>query len=291
MTLRNRLATNGFESNDDFEFPLKCLLEANLDHLRCLHIAGNSGRRKTAFANALAAALEYPRILYLDLSQAQSNDSAIANVTLGMEGSDHSNEPALSAFERIITEACAFSEAEPTILIFDQLHAADFRDQSRLYQFVASGIWSLVAGQVKGSEKNLLLVLISDQELYHSLAHVSFRIWADPVGGKFDYKPGEFGLGMDACDMFEKFAHLFNAIESVPTPSEFRRVLDDSFSRVRTEEQLRQSIFGWMELADRNKLNAAAYSPLILACVNAINEYVGLDHIELNESEPRQHHN
>ena len=69
MGLRQDLARFGFESNDDYEFALRSLFEADLPHLRALHVDGHGGRRKTAFANALAHALDYPHILYHDFSR------------------------------------------------------------------------------------------------------------------------------------------------------------------------------------------------------------------------------
>ena len=62
------MAEFGFESNEDYEFQLRALFAA--PHGTCARLArgGESGRRKTAFANALARALEYPHILYHDFS-------------------------------------------------------------------------------------------------------------------------------------------------------------------------------------------------------------------------------
>ena len=62
MTLKQRLADFGFESNEDYEFQLRLLFDAQIAHLRCVDISGDSGRRKTAFAQALARAVEQPGV-------------------------------------------------------------------------------------------------------------------------------------------------------------------------------------------------------------------------------------
>ncbi len=279
MGLRQQLAEHGFESNDDYEYQVRSLFQARVEHLRCLQIAGESGRRKTALASALAHALAYPRILYLDFSLPEPPPAAV-HVTAG-EDAINSNEPALGAFERIVLEACAFSEAERCVLILDQLQAADFREQIRLFQFVQTAEWNGAAGSVKANPRNLLLVLISEQAIYHSLAHLAYRIWADASGGRFDYRPEDFGLGLDARALFAAMAELFDAIAAIPTPSELRRILDDALANARTSEQLRHSIFGWMERIDRSQLFSPTLTPSVENCVHAINQYVGIDEIEL----------
>jgi hypothetical protein len=279
MGLRQQLAEHGFESNDDYEFQVRSLFQARIDHLRCLQIAGESGRRKTALASALANALGYPRILYLDFSLPEPPSPPV-NLPAG-EDAISSNEAPLGQFERVVLEACAFSEAERCVLILDQLQAADFREQIRLFQFVQSCEWTAASGSVKANPKHLLLMLISEQPIYHSLAHLAYRLWADASGGRFDYRPEDFGLGLDARTLFDAFAALFDAIDTVPTPSEFRRILDDALANVRTAEQLRHSIFGWMERIDRSQLFAPELIPAVAACVQTINQFVGIDEIEM----------
>lgn len=279
MNLRQQLAEHGFESNDDYDFQVRCLFQARLSHLRCLQIGGESGRRKTALASALAHALAYPRILYLDFSQPEP--AAPAPVVMHADDSGGPPEPALSAFERVVLEACAFSEAERCILILDQLQAADFREQIRLFQFVQSCEWTAASSTVKANARNLLLVLISEQPIYHSLAHLAYRIWADASGGRFDYRVEDFGLGLDARELFAAMGVLFDAVGTTPTASELRRILDDSLANVRTSEQLRHCIFGWMERIDRAQLFSPAMSPALASCVQAINHYIGMDEIEL----------
>src|SRR5690606_28971116 len=151
------------------------------------------------------------------------------------------------AFDRVVTEACAFSEAERTILVLDQLQAADFADHLRLYAFASSREWTGPSGTVSANPRNLLLVLLSEEPLYHSLAKSSFRIWTDIGRAFLDYRPQDYGLGADALPLFHALAALFDALHASPTPSEYGRLLADLLARVRSEDQLRQSLFGWTE--------------------------------------------
>jgi hypothetical protein len=279
MSLRRQLAAHGFESNDDYEFALRSLFSAELPHLRTLHVDGAGGRRKTAFANALANALEYKHVLYHDFSQ--EIVAAPAQAVVMEDGTLSAPEAAPEPFDRAVTEACAFSEAERTILILDQLQAADFADHIRLYQFATSREWSGPTGSVRANPKNLLLVLISEQPLYHSLAKVSYRVWTDAQRAYLDYRPEDYGLGPDAQLLFAKLAEVFEAAQASPTPSEFQHLLQDLLRHVRSEDQLRQAIFGWTEGVERSRLYSPDLTPLLTAAVDALAHYLGHDHIEL----------
>ena len=127
--LRRRMARHGFESNDDYEYRVRCLLTYATQGLRCLSVEGDSKRRKTAFANALGQALDWPHLLYHDFTQTEDLPGRVKVPDL--EDQEGKSPAQLSAFDRIVSEACAFSEAEPTILIVDQLQAADFREHIR----------------------------------------------------------------------------------------------------------------------------------------------------------------
>lgn len=282
MALRQQLAEHGFESNDDYEFPLRSLFAAGIDHLRCLQITGASGRRKTALANALAHALAYPHILYLDFSQPQPQPPPPASAPVAPDDSSPT-EPPLSSFDRILIEACAFSEAERTVLILDQLQAAPFADQMRLFRFVQSREWDAGNATVRAHARHLLVMLISEQPIYHSLAHLCFRLWADSSDGRFDFRPEEFGLGPDAREMFARFGELFAALGTAPTRTEFTRILNDARQFVRTAEHLRHALFGWMERIDRDLLYAPQLTPALAAAVHAVNHYIGVDEIELGD--------
>jgi hypothetical protein len=277
VSLRHQLADHGFESNDDYDFALRCLFEAEVDHLRVLHVDGQAGRRKTAFANALARALDYPHILYHDFSRPPPP----APPPLASDDRAEVMEPPLGPFDRAVTEACAFSEAERAVLILDQLQAADFTDQVRLYRLVSSLEWTAGSATVTANPRMLLVVLITEERLYHSLARLAYRVWTDAERAFLDFRPEDFGLGRDAQAMFAALTALFEALGASPTPSEFRRLLSDVLQRVRSEEQLRQALFGWSEQIDRPRLYAPELLPLFRNAVDAIGHYVGLDHFEL----------
>jgi len=280
MTLRKTLALHGFESNDDYDFPLRCLFEAPLDHLRCLNLTGAQGRRKTAFANALGFALDYPHRLYHDFSATEPPAPPIVMTSETTEGSEQLEAP-LSAFERVVTEACAYSEGARTILVLDQLQAADFKEHIRLYHFVSSREWSTGQGTVVAQAKNLLLALISEEPLYHSLAKVSFRLHTDAGRGGGGYRPEDFGLPRGAAEFMAALDTVFVALGAAPTPSEYRRILTDLHGQVRTVEHLRQCLYGWTEGLDRATLYAREIEPLLDAAQHALDRYFGIEEIEL----------
>ncbi|MFW5969052.1 MAG: hypothetical protein ACOCP9_00280, partial [Halofilum sp. (in: g-proteobacteria)] len=68
-TLRERMADYGFESNIDYGYHIRCVLSQPTEQVPALNVEGDSGRRKTAFASALAAALDYPQRVYHDFTQ------------------------------------------------------------------------------------------------------------------------------------------------------------------------------------------------------------------------------
>ena len=279
------MAEFGFESNDDYEFQLRSLFAAQLSHLRCLHVAGESGRRKTAFAHALGQALEYPRIVYHDFSLPLPPPAPVFVTAEDKERPEPAEAP-LSAFERAVVEACAFSEAERTLLILDQLQCADFREQVRLAHFVQEREWSVGQASVRANMRHLLVLLISEQPLYHSLARISYRVWTDAAGGRFDYRPQDFNLGGDARELFAALGRLFEALGCVPTPTAMRRIIGDLAQRVRTPDQLRHALFAWMEGVDRDRLFAAALEPQVREATRALEDWLGLEEVVLREPEP-----
>jgi hypothetical protein len=291
MNLRRRMAEFGFESNEDYEFQMRALFAARIEHLRCLAVCGESGRRKTAFANALAQALEYPHVVYHDFSLPEAAAPQVIVVTQEEQENPQPTEAPLSRFERSVVEACAFSEGARAVLILDQLQIADFRDQMRLNAFVRSGEWSLGSAAVRANPRHLLVALISEQPLYHSLARVSYRVWTDSRGSPFTLRPQDVGLGTDATALFDALATLFESLGGAPTPSEFARILDDLIHHVRTEDQLRHALFGWTESVDRAALNAPAIAPLLRHVIDALSEWLGAEEVVIGasgvESAPR----
>lgn len=279
MSLRRRLAEHGFESNDDYEHALRCLNDTPEGRLRVLHVDGEAGRRKTAFANALVGALGLAHVRYHDFSDAPP-PLQTAPVVLD-DGSLAQAEAPLGPFERAVTEACALSEAEPVMLILDQLQAAPFAEHLRLKDFIESREWTNALGTVAANPRHLLLVLVSEQPLYHSLARLSFRVWTDARQAWQDFRPADHGMGPEAGALFEAFGRLFQALACAPTPSEFERLLGDVLARARTEEMLRQSVFGRVESASRERL----YAPELVAPLRAVlaeaERLLGAEHVEL----------
>lgn len=285
MSLRTRMAEFGFESNEDYEFQLRCLFAARGRELRCLNVAGSEGRRKTAFANALAQALEYPRIVYYDFTEPEPPAPPIVISSEPDAEHPQPTEAPLTPFERAVTEACAYSEAERTMLILDQVQVAEFRDQIRLYQFVNAGEWNVGSASQRANQKNILVALVSETPLYHSLARVSFRVWTDASEGRFAFRPEDFNLGLDARALFAALAVLFESLGAVPTTSEFARILDLMLDHVRTAEHLRHCLYGCIEHLDYEMLIAPANAPALEAVVHALNQYIGLDEVELQSPE------
>lgn len=278
MSLRRTLAEHGFESNDDYGHALRCLFEQDGGGLRVLHIDGAAGRRKTAFAHALGRALDYPHVLYQDFSEPEPPQAPVLAVD------DHAElgaQAPLRPIDRILTEACAYSEAEPTLLILDQLQALPFADHVRLYRFASSGEWDSPAGHVVGHPQRLLLALISEQPLYHSLAQRSFRIWTDAQNAWRDFRPQDYGLGPEAGALFEAMGRLIEATGAAPTPREFGQLLSDLLQRARTEEALRQSLYGRIEAIDRVRLYAPEALPPLRAVLAEAERLLGAEHVEL----------
>lgn len=281
MSLRTKLAEFGFESNDDYDHALRCLFGQQLTHLRVLHVDGTAGRRKTAFAQALGRAMDYPHLLYHDFSASEPAPSAHPIVL--EDGSLGVPEAAPSAFERVMTEACAYSEASQTLLILDQLQAAHFADQARLYNFVMKREWSNSAGSASANARNLVLVLISEQPLYHSLAKCSYRIWTDAQRAFLDYRPADYGLGAEAQGFFAAIANVCVALPASPTPSEFANVISDLLHHARSEEQIRQSLFGRIENLERARLYAPELAPLLRVLLVELERLLGADEVSLGD--------
>lgn len=269
--LRRLMSEFGFESNDDYEYQMRCFLNAPGRVLRCLNIEGDLQRRKTAFANALASALEYTHVLFHDFSQAEFAHPP-----------DPDKEQApLSTFDRTMSEACAYSEADTTIVILDQLQLADFQHHIRLNSFVRTGQWSYSLATLTANARNFLLFLVSENPLYHSLQKVSFRLWADPGASQVAYKPEEFGLDLAAAPVFAALSGLFEQLQVTPTPSEMKRVIDDLLSRAHTADYLRHSIYGWTEGVDHGVLFSREMAPSVDQVLAAVSEYLGVDEIEM----------
>jgi len=277
-TLQKRMADFGFESNDDYEYHLRCLMNSNFDGIKTLNIEGHKGRRKTAFANALGQALEAPNLFYYDFTQ---TGEAEGKVIIPPSEDEHGiSESPVSDFDHIMSETCAFSEGEQTVLILDQLQAADFKEHIRIYQFIKSREWLYGNNSLRASSKNLLLLLISDEPLYHSLQKCSFRIWINAVSAaQKDYAPADFELQDDILPIMEALADVFNKLNIAPTHSEYHKILNDIHTNVHTEQQLIHSLYGWMEGIDRELIYSRQMQPLLTQVIEKIQQYHGMDEV------------
>ncbi len=270
--LRDALAAHGFESHEDYAYALRCLFEQPGRRLRCLAVEGDCGRRKTAFATALSGALDFPHSLYLDLA---------APLPGGGDG-DKAAGGALSPLDRLLSDACAYSEAEPTLCVLDQLQALDFAEHIRLHRFVQSGEWHGGNGEFIANPRRLTLFLISEEPLYHSLQKHSFRLWVRRAGyAEYRYRAAEFALPNAAQRLIDALDPLFAALDVLPTHSEYARILDDIHARVGSAEELAQSIYGWTEGVSSQALQDAECRQHLAAAMAVIEDYLGADVVEM----------
>jgi len=284
QNLREKMAEHGFEANTDYAYHVRCLLSQPDDQIPALSVEGDSGRRKTAFATALAGALEYPQRIYHDFTQV--NDPPPKVVPPPSKDEEGREEPPIPAFERAIGDACAYSEGEKTVLILDQLQAADFREHLRIYRFLVDGEWHFRDAVFAANAHNLVVLLISEEPLYHSLQKVSFSTWVPRASvGESDYQPEDFGLGPEAAGMMDALGTLFRELGVQPTPSEFRKLLHDIQHNVRTADELTHSIYGWTEGIDRTLLLSDRVQRRVHALMPLIEEFVGVEHVELSAAD------
>jgi hypothetical protein len=278
-TLKQQMELHGFVSHTDYEYAVQCLLNANTDHIRCLNIEGEPGRRKTAFANALAHALESPRILYFEFGLEQK-----APIIIKLNEEETLDKSEIDPFDKIMTEACALSEAEQTILIIDQLHLADFRQHMRLYNFLVSKVWSYSDVSYVANQTNLSVFMISESPLYHALQQTSFKVWIESLSnpGK-PPKASELSLDTSAEDWINILGEIFSRLELNPTLNTYKKIAHDIEHHVRTADQLRTSIYGWVEGAHYPRLFRDELDELFKQAELAIEQYIGYeDTIELS---------
>jgi len=242
--LKPLLSQHGFTSEESYDHAVRCFLSNPKNSIRCLHIDGDSGRRRTAFANALAYALGAEHVLYYEFGK----DKPIPQIIRIQEGEEIVEEPPVDAFDRVLTEACAQSEADETILILDQLHKTQFLNHIRLYEFLKTGIWRYSDVQYQANVQNLKVILISDEELYHSLQTLSFRLWVDGAH-EASKRISATDLGVDAasCSWLTPLQKLFEYLKLSPTVDEYKRLIFDIEQQIRDEHQLKVSLYGWVE--------------------------------------------
>ena len=283
-SLREKMALHGFESNDDYEYQLRCLLSSSSERIRTLNIEGDSDRRKTAFATALAHALDYRNVLYHDFTE---QNPPVPDVILPPSQDAMGREaPPIDPLDQIVSEACAVSEGGHTVLILDQLQAADFREHLRITRFISRCTWSFRDARYYANPRNLLLFLISEEPLFHSLQKASFRVWVNRVSERrMEWEPGDFGLGDDARGLFAAMTDLFRTIACAPTRSEMEHILMDVHLHIRTTDDLVHSLFGWTEDMDRGRLQSAEARPHLERVAECIHGFLETEVVEVGGDE------
>jgi hypothetical protein len=277
MNLRQKMAEYGYESNESYDYVVRCLQSAPGTQIRCLNIEGEAGRRKTAFATALAHALNPAHVLYHDFTQQEPPPPPAPAVKEEDEGGGK-QEPPAGLFDRIMNDACAFSEGEKTILILDQLQAADFKEHIRIYDFLVQSEWRYRDSSFYANRQNLLLFLISEQALYHSLQKNSFKVWVKGASGRTTpFKPADFQLGPEAGQMMIVLHEIFQRLQVHPTFTEYKRIIHDIQHNVHTTEDLKTSIYGWTEGIERERLYSEELDRFFEKAMPIIEDYIGVE--------------
>jgi len=232
-SLKACLAQHGFTSSENYDYAVQCFLTNPVEHLRCLHIDGDCGRRRTAFAHAFAHSLHAEQVIYHEFGV----EKPIPRVIRIQEGDEVVEEPPVDALDRVMTEACAQSEATQTVLILDQLHKTPFLNHIRLYDFLQNGLWRYSDVQFQANKHNLKVFLISNEGLYHSLQTLFFRLWINAANrSRVDVTAEDLGL-------------------DVQNAHEFQRMTYDISQHVLNQQQLKLSLFGWLENVDKSMLD------------------------------------
>jgi hypothetical protein len=291
-SLKQRLAEFGFTANQDFDYPVQCFLGAPVTHLRCLNIQGRPGRRKTAFGHALAHAMGNDHVLYHEFT---NQPESVEPVRMPTTDEETPGVQPVEPLDQVISEACALSEGEKTILILDQLQLAPFVHHLRIADFLNTSVWSYADLHLSAHHANLMLFLISEDDLYHSLQQSSFRIWVDEQPGEIsgDITPQVLGLGANGQEMLLALNTIFDALNVSPTINEYQKIIHDIQLHVRTAEHLKLSLYGWLEDLDRNQLKSTQINSLIEEQMPAIESFLGLDqepivlelHVPLDEEQ------
>ncbi len=277
------MAAHGFESNDSYDYIVRCLLNAPGPTIPCLNVEGDGGRRKTAFTNALAHALDTDHILYHDFTQVETAPQV--NTVKIAEDDEGKEEPPVGLFDRTMSDACAFSEAEKTILVLDQLHAADFKEHIRIYRFLTAREWRYGDAVFYANRKNLMVFLVSEDALYHSLQKNSFKVWiTGPASNQTPYRPADFKLGPEAEPILNALYSLFGKLGMFPTFSEYKKIIYDIQQNVRCTDDLKASIYGWTEAIDREKLMSDDMHDAVQKMMPHVETFIGIDeNLELTE--------
>ena len=265
--LKPLLAQYGFTSEESYDHAVKCFLTNPTKSIRCLNVDGDCGRRRTAFANSLAYALGAEHVLYYEFGK----DKPVPQIIRIQEGEEVVEDPPVEALDRILTEACAQSEADDTVLVLDQLQKTQFLNHIRLQEFIRTGIWSYSDVQYQANTQNLKVFLISEEPLYHSLQAESFRLWVS--GGNEAYSDivaTDLGVDEDVCTWFAPLQKLLDQLNLAPTLNEYKRLIYDIEQQVRSEHQLKVSLFGWLEGAQWERIQGEELKPYLEDVLNEI---------------------
>jgi len=265
--LKSRLSQHGFTSSESYDHAVQCFLSNPTGHIRSMHVDGDSGRRRTAFAHALAKALQSSQVIYYEFGK----DKPVPQIIRIQEGEEIIEEPPVDALDRVLTEACAQSEAEQTVLILDQLHKTQFLNHIRLYEFLQTGLWAYSDVQFQANVLNLSVYMISDEPLYHSLQSCSFRLWiSDTNRTAVNITASDMGLDEQNCGWLAPVQTLLSKLGVSPTLEEYQRIAFDIEQHVHNKQQLKVSLFGWVENIDRKALESDDIQPYLDNVLEAI---------------------
>ena len=281
--LRERMAEHGFESNASYEFEVDCLLRGECGGVRTLNVQGDSGRHKTSFANALAHALDYSVIRYLDFSHSQQEEDKEIEREIMQLGEQPEGKfvPPVKPLDKIMSDACAHSESESTFAILDQLQLAQFQDHIRLNRFVHEGIWGIDGSQYTANPKRLLLCLISEEPLYHSLMQQSYRIWVYRHALRnMSYTAEELEIPEAANPLVQGLNELFTEIGLMPTIGEFKLLMADLLSFVRHEDQFASAIYARVSAINKADLITAAMVRHFRRLMPLLEKAINIEHID-----------
>lgn len=273
--INQRLAAYGFDSNQDFRTPVRCLLATPPGEMRCLEVAGVPGRRKTAFAHALAQALGYPELHYHEF---RPEPPPAEPVRIAEDRDTPPGELPVAPLDQAMAEACALSEGERTVLILDQLQLAPFVEHLRLAEFLRTHLWRYGDLTLKANPANLMLMLVSEQPLFHGLRRHSFRIWVESEARQppEQLTPELLGLGQGGQPLLEALNRIFERLGVHPTLSEYRRVVHAVHSLVHDLDDLLAAIYGWVEGVPRERIADPELRQALLPEMAVIERYLGL---------------
>lgn len=279
--LKSLLSQNGFTSGESYDHAVQCFLNNPADHIRCMHIDGDCGRRRTAFAHALAKTLQVSQLIYYEFGK----DRPVPQIIRVQEGEEIIEEPPVDALDRVLTEACAQSEAESTVLILDQLHKTQFLNHIHLYEFLQTGLWQYSDVQFQANLLNLSVYLISDEPLYHSLQSCSFRLWINETNqAVINTLAEDLGLDKRNCQWLKPVQKLLSKVGVSPALEEYQRLAFDIEQHIHNKQQLKISLFGWLENIDRTKLESEDLQPYLDNVLDAILQSKGVhEEIEISD--------